>query len=216
LYRAVVLETFWPKYAAGFGQNVNSNTWVSKLASTLVNPLSKPIKKAVQQRLNLREEIWPGAGSHLWHRSTEDGYSTIPRTLPLLMTLIDQLKDKGKDAARVYLDLWCRQLDDSLVVVSDEASMAYSSGYIVPSRNLRSWRERIDLLRDLGFISVRPRGSRNYGYILLHHPHRVVQRLRAKGLVPENWWLEFSNRASEIGARLPSAASDDAPQIDLP
>ena len=205
MYRAAVLETFRPKYTADFGRNVNSNTWVSKLASTLVNPLSKPIKKAVQQRLNLREEIWPGAGSHLWHRSTEDGYSTIPRTLPLVMTLIDQLKDKGKDAARVYLDLWCRQLDDSLVVVSDEASMAYSSGYVVPSRNLRSWRERIDLLRDLGFISVRPRGSRNYGYILLHHPHRVVQHLRAKGLVPENWWLEFrtARAKSALGCRAP-------------
>ncbi len=130
------------------------------------------------------------------------------------MTLIDQLKSKGKDAARVYLDLWSRQMDDSMVVVNDEASMAYSSGYISSTRNVRSWRERIDLLRELGFVSVKPRGSRGYGYILLHHPHRVVQELRAKGMVPENWWWEFTNRAGEVGAQLPADPADighDAP-----
>jgi hypothetical protein len=176
--------------------------------SAITNFLPKPLKKAAQQRLNLRDELWPGESKSLWHRSTEDGFSTVPRTLPLIMTLIDQLKDKGKDAARVYLDLWCRQMDDCLVVVSDEASMAYSSGYVTPTRNIRSWRERVDLLRDLGFVSVRPKGSREYGYILLRHPHRVVQELRAKGLVADNWWWEFTGRASEIGAQLPMPADE--------
>jgi hypothetical protein len=173
------------------------------VASTVTPPIPKPIKKAVQHRLNLREQLWPGESKTLWHRSTEDGFSTIPRTLPLVMTLIDQLKSKGKDAARVYFDLWSRQMDDSLVVVNDEASMAYSSGYVSSTRNVRSWRERIDLLRELGFVSVMPRGSRDYGYILLHHPHRVVRELRTKGLVSDNWWWEFTNRAGEIGAELP-------------
>jgi len=181
------------------------------MMASAVNILPKPLKKAAQQRLDLREQLWPGESKNLWHRSTEDGYSTVPRTLPLVMTLIDQLKDKGKDAARVYLDLWCRQMDDSLVVVSDEASMAYSSGYVTPTRNIRSWRERIDLLRGLGFVSVQPKGSREYGYILLHHPHRVVQDLRAKGLVPDNWWWEFTSRAGEIGAQLPTVPTDGAP-----
>jgi hypothetical protein len=180
------------------------------MANPVMNLLPKPVKKAVQHRLNLREQLWPNESKNLWHRSTEDGFSTIPRTLPLVMTLIDQLKSKGKDAARVYLDLWCRQMDDSLVVVSDEASMAYSSGYASSTRNVRSWRERIDLLRELGFVSVRPRGSRAYGYILLFHPHRVVQDLRGKGLVPDNWWWEFTNRAGEIGADLPTPPTDVA------
>jgi hypothetical protein len=121
------------------------------------------------------------------------------------MTLIDDLKGKGRDISRVYFDLWCRQMDDSFVEVTDEESFAYSSGYSTPGRNVRSWRERIEMLRDLGFISVRPNGSRKYGYILLHHPHRVVCKLRAQRKVNEAWWGAFTKRASEIGAVLPIA-----------
>jgi hypothetical protein len=120
------------------------------------------------------------------------------------MTLIDELKGKGRDTSRVYFDLWCRQIDDSFVDVNDEESFAYASGYSTPGRNVRSWRERIDILRDLGFVSVQPNGSRKYGYILLLHPHRIVSDLRAQGKVSDAWWGAFSKRASEIGAVLPS------------
>lgn len=165
----------------------------------------KPLTKVAIRRQELRDNLWPGEGDKLWHRSTEDGYSTIPRTLPLVMTLIDQLKDKGRDISRVYFDLWCRQIDDSFVEVTDEESFAYSSGFTTTGRNVRSWRERIEMLRDLGFISVQPNGSRKYGYILLHHPHRVVLELKAQGKinVGDPWWGAFSKRASEIGAELP-------------
>jgi hypothetical protein len=160
--------------------------------------------KAALRRQQLRDGFWPSEGDKLWHRSTEDGYSTIPRTLPLVMTLIDQLKDKGKDIARVYFDLWCRQMDDSFIDVTDEESFAYSSGFITTGRNVRSWRERIEVLRELGFISIAPNGSRKYGYILLHHPHRVVRELRAQKKVGDPWWGAFTKRASEIGTELPS------------
>lgn len=164
----------------------------------------KAPNKAALRRQGLRDQLWPDAGNKLWHRTSEDGYSTIPRTLPLVMTLIDDLKGKGRDISRVYLDLWCRQMDDSFVEVTDEEAFAYSSGYSTPGRNIRSWRERIEMLRELGFISVEPNGSKKYGYILLHHPHRVVLELKSKGSVSSGWWGAFSKRASEIGAELPS------------
>ena len=174
--------------------------------ATLVRPPKVP-NKAALRRQTLRDQLWPGSTSELWHRTSEDGYSTIPRTLPLVMTLIDDLKGKGKDISRVYFDLWCRQLDDSFVDVNDEEAFAYSSGYATPGRNVRSWRERIEILQELGFISVQPNGSRKYGYILLHHPHRVVLALRAQGKVGSAWWGAFSKRASEIGAELPISAT---------
>jgi hypothetical protein len=164
----------------------------------------KPLTKIAVRRQELRDSLWPGEGDKLWHRTTEDGYSTIPRTLPLVMTLIDELKDKGRDISRVYFDLWCRQIDDSFVEVTDEESFAYSSGFTTTGRNVRSWRERIEMLRELGFISVQPNGSRKYGYILLHHPHRVVLELKAQNKIGDPWWGAFSKRASEIGAELPT------------
>src|SRR6266404_6012226 len=113
--------------------------------------LPKAPNKVALRRRQLRDGFWPDEAGKLWHRTTEDGYSTVPRTLPLVMTLIDELKDKGKDIARVYFDLWCRQIDDSFVEVTDEESFAYSSGFTTTGRNVRSWRERIEMLRDLGF-----------------------------------------------------------------
>jgi hypothetical protein len=166
--------------------------------------LSKPLTKVAIRRQGLRDQLWPGETDKLWHRSTEDGYSTVPRTLPLVMTLIDELKDKGRDISRVYFDLWCRQFDDCFVEVTDEESFAYSSGFTTTGRNVRSWRERIDVLRELGFISVQPNGSRKYGYILLHHPHRVVLELKAKNKISDAWWGAFSKRASEIGTEMPN------------
>jgi len=38
------------------------------------------------RRIQMRNQIWPSEAQRLWHRKTEQGYSTIPRTLPLLMT----------------------------------------------------------------------------------------------------------------------------------
>lgn len=164
----------------------------------------KPLTKIATRRQDLRDSLWPGEADKLWHRTTEDGFSTVPRTLPLVMTLIDELKDKGRDISRVYFDLWCRQMDDSFVEVNDEESFAYSSGFTTSGRNVRSWRERIEVLRELGFINVQPNGSRKYGYILLNHPHRVVLSLRAQDKIGAPWWGAFSKRATEIGAALPT------------
>lgn len=60
----------------------------------------QPVKTvAAARRLELRDQLWPDASSVVWNRKEEKGFCTIPRTLPLVMTLIDQL-EKGKDASR--------------------------------------------------------------------------------------------------------------------
>jgi hypothetical protein len=178
--------------------------------------LTKPlVSKAATRRQQLRDELWPAEAELLWHRKTEDGYSSIPRTLPLIMTLIDDLKGKGKDASRVYFDLWCRQMDDSFVEVTDEETFAYSCGYTTCGRNIRTWRERVELLRNLGFISILPSGSRKYAYILLRHPHRVVNELREKGRVREDWWGAYAKRASEIGAVITRLAYASEPEVNF-
>ena len=167
--------------------------------------VTKPATKAANKRLQLRETLWPGIETQLWHRTKEDGWSTIPRTLPLIMTLIDLLKP-GWDASRVYLELWCRQFDDSFVQIDDEEGLAYSCGYLTAPRNIRSLRERLNLLQDRGFIEIKPNGSRRYGYVLLLHPHKVAKKIRENHSSPEirdKWWGAFTRRAIEIGSSIP-------------
>jgi len=108
--------------------------------------------KSAAKREQIRDSLWPDSASLVWDRRKEKGFCTIPRTLALILTLIDHLQ-KGKDASRVYFDLWCRAFDDYLIEVSDEEALAYSAGY-TSGRNVRTWRERILVLEKFGLIRI--------------------------------------------------------------
>jgi hypothetical protein len=96
-------------------------------------------------------------------------------------------------------------MDDLFIDVTNEESFAYSSGFTTTGRKIRSWRERIAVLLERGFISVPPNGSWKFGYILLRHPHRAVLELKVKKKISDPWWGAFSKRASEVGPELPTA-----------
>ncbi len=121
------------------------------------------------------------------------------------MTLIEELadRDKGKDVSRVYFELWCRNFDEGLIEVTDEEAMAFASGFTAPNRNVRTWKERIDVLQRLGFIQVVPVGSKKHGYMFLPDPHKVIKKLKAEGRVSANWWGAYAKRALEIGYVIP-------------
>ena len=166
---------------------------------------STPRNAASIRREKLREQFWPGSASEIWDRKKENGFSTIPRTLGLIMTLIDELadRDKGKDVSRVYFELWCRNFDEAFIEIADEEAMAFASGFTAPNRNVRTWKERIDVLQKLGFIQVMPVGSKKHGYIFLPDPHKVIKKLKAEGRVSASWWGAYAKRASEIGYVIP-------------
>jgi hypothetical protein len=162
---------------------------------------STPRNAASIRREKLRDQFWPGSSLEIWDRKKENGFSTIPRTLGLIMTLIDELadRDKGKDVSRVYFELWCRNFDEAFIEIVDEEAMAFASGFTAPNRNVRTWKERIDVLQKLGFIYVMPVGSKKHGYILLPDPHKVIKKLQVEGRVSASWWGAYVKRASETG-----------------
>jgi hypothetical protein len=177
--------------------------------------------KKNRKRAQLREKLWPDADEVTWYRKRETGWVTLPRTLPLISALINKLS-KRDDASRVYVELWFRQFDDGFVDIQDEEDNANAAGYTTTGRAVRSWRERIDQLERLGFIRVKPKGTRERGYILLLHPHQVVRRLRDQGKINDWWWSQFEHRATTIGAQLPDVVKKKAfaspfdPDDDLP
>jgi len=85
-------------------------------------PSGSPGARPAQRRELKRNTLWADAEKNVWNRKTEKGYCTIPRTLPLIMTLIDYLspKERGR-ASRVYHELWCRAYDEGFVELADEA-----------------------------------------------------------------------------------------------
>jgi hypothetical protein len=170
------------------------------LPAPLTAKLTPPkMKKAAElKREQIRDSIFPDSANDIYNRTIHNGYSTVPRTIGLMLTLIERLADKGKNPSRVYCELWFRTYDDKLIEVKDEAELAYSSGLTV-----RRWRERIEVLNRLRFIKTAAIGSRKFGYILLRNPHNVVQEIKRSGVIPAEWWAAYTKRCVEIGYPLP-------------
>ena len=177
----------------------------AKKLREMFEPVRRPKTKAAQKREALRESLWPGSAKMIWSRHTSDGFTTIPRVLPLVMHLIKQLSPKGNPAA-VYLELWARAYDEMIVAITDEDTSAYAAGYS-GTRAVRTWREHVLALAELGFINVKPEGNREIGQILILNPLAVCASLRKKqtGKVPEEWWTAFVKRVNEIGAEVPAS-----------
>ena len=156
-----------------------------------------------QKRERLRGRLWPGSEAWIWERSENKGFVTIPRLLPLILHLIKRLAGKG-DPTSVYMELWARVYDEGVVSIVDEEQCAYGSGY-TGTRAVRTWREHMYKLAEMGFILIEREGNRPIGQVLILNPLAVCARLQEEGQVPDGWWAAFVRRASEIGATIPSS-----------
>jgi hypothetical protein len=175
------------------------------MATAAENDL-KPAKKNRQaiKRTDLRDRLWPGSETAFWNRTHNKGFTTIPRLLPLIMTLIRSLSGR-LDPSMVYLELWARVFDEGLVTISNEKDLAYSAGY-TGTRAERTLRERLLKLDELGFIKTHDDGIREFAHILIVNPITTCITLHDQDKVDKAWWAAFVRRAGEIGAELPFMA----------
>lgn len=160
--------------------------------------MPKAKERVAEQRTSQRKQFWPALEERkdLWRADkNRPGYRTIPRTLPLILRLID--KAAGDKVSGAYLDLWTQAYDEFLVRIYSEDDRAFYSGY----GHARTWRDRIKKLEELGFILTAPHANRTYGFILLLNPHKVVPWLKAKSpdLVDEKLYGTIQARAVEAG-----------------
>lgn len=166
--------------------------------------MARKLTQYDRRRLALRDRLWPDAASFIYYRKDEAGFITIPRTLPMIGTLIKYLSDKH-DPSRVYFELWARQRDDGLVVIDDPDELATAAGfYRGETRRRRSLREALDRLVELGFLRIAGKGVRKHAFVLILHPHDVIQRIHHadRRRIPDWWWSLFEFRTQDIGAKL--------------
>jgi hypothetical protein len=62
----------------------------------------------------LKDQLFPGSANEIYDRNVHNGFSTIPRTIVLMLTLLEQLAEKGRNVSRVYSELWFRTTDCKL------------------------------------------------------------------------------------------------------
>ena len=161
----------------------------------------KRVKKIARQKLALRSSLWPALkpdDARLWMRERSDGWLSIPRAMPLLMQIMDNLS-KGKPVSSTYLDLWCRTYDNSFIVANKAREMAFFSGF-TGERAERTWASRMRILKDLGFIDIAEGPNGSISYVVIYNPYQVVRRHFEAGGIDARTYNSLKARMIEIGA----------------
>jgi hypothetical protein len=168
--------------------------------------------KAQEKAAAFRAAYWPNVtDEELWHRKRCDGYTSLPRTTPILMNIIDALS-KNQPAGRTYLGLWARAFDESLLVIENPASLAAEAGFS-GERAVSTWKQRMRTLQELGFIEAKPGSAGEFHYVLIFNPHRVIWKL--KSTIQEGLFRQLWERAIDIGAR-DMKAPEPVVQVEKP
>ncbi|GAB1487975.1 hypothetical protein MASR2M8_04180 [Opitutaceae bacterium] len=166
-----------------------------RLPFTNMNPQTKKIRDNL---IKLRGQLWPDVTPEMiWHRRRSDGFITIPRTMPLLMVMMDALS-KGRPVSSTYLELWCRSHDEAILLLAGkEFGYATASGFS-GERAVSTWSSRLDILAKLGFIRLAPGAAGPRAYALLLNPYHAARQHRDK--LEAFLWNTFAERTIEIRA----------------
>src|SRR3954466_11514324 len=83
---------------------------------------------AQQRALQKRGELFPDAEQLVWDRKKHKGFTSIPRTLPYAMLLIDSLC-KNAPPSVPYMVLLMRCSEEHILNIENPAMHAEESGY---------------------------------------------------------------------------------------
>jgi hypothetical protein len=157
-------------------------------------------RSILKRQLEARAKIWPDITNlMLWDRTERDGFSTIPRAMPLIMNIMDGLSDKGFPVGQTYLEMWCRLYDELFLTLNRPEEMAFYAGF-TGQRAVRTWRDRVNRLAALGFIDLKSGPLGDMSYAVFFNPYHVIKRAYLKGDVPEDKYRALVIRTNEIGA----------------
>jgi hypothetical protein len=152
--------------------------------------------------VELRTKLWPSLKEEdLWPRKEQKGYVMIPRTMPLLLRIMDWMA-KGKPVSRTYLELWCRARDECFVKLDKHTQMAFYAGYS-GQRAVQSWQARLRTLDKLGFISIKDGANGPFSFALILNPHTVIKKHYKAGTggVPKGLYNALMERGVEVKAK---------------
>ncbi|AEF05812.1 hypothetical protein [Alteromonas naphthalenivorans] len=157
--------------------------------------------KVKKQKMALRDQVWGKVDeSRLWDRTKNNGFTTLPRTFPLLAQIMDDLADKGKPVFNTYLALWCRVFDESFIEIKSSIQLATESGF-ASQRAVTTWNGRMSKLAELGFIEVESGPLGEFQYVLIYNPYILIKEYYDKGEVQKGKYLALFTRSQEVGAK---------------
>lgn len=162
---------------------------------------TRELHAIAKKNLALREQFWPEAEPQIWNRKTHHGFTTIPKTMPLIMKAQDEMT-KGTPVSSTYLTLWCSTWDFSFVNITKPSRMADAAGFS-GKRGEQTWIARMKRLHELKFIDIKPGSSGPLSHALIFNPHTVIRwhwQNKTPGLV-ESTYNALTEWALDIGAK---------------
>jgi len=128
-----------------------------------------------------------------------EGWVALPRLMPLMMSIMDDMSGKGFTVGRTYLEMWARLREEQFLTLNRPEEMAFHAGF-EGQRALRTWKDRVQRLANLGFIVLQSGPIGDLSYAIFYNPYHVVKRAYIEGQVQERKWQALVIRANEIGA----------------
>lgn len=151
----------------------------------------------LQRQLDARAKIWPDLNPDEVWRMENEGWVAMPRLMPLMMSIMDEMSGKGYPVSRTYLELWSRLREEQFLTLNRPEEMAFHSGF-EGQRALRTWKDRIQRLGDLGFIGLADGPLGPLSYAVVYNPYYVIKRAQLAGEVSERKWQALVIRANEL------------------
>jgi len=153
----------------------------------------------LKRQLETRAKLWPALTDDMLWGMDNEGWAALPRLMPLMMNIMDDLSEKGFPVSRTYLELWARLREEQFLTLNRPEEMAFHAGFD-GQRALRTWKDRVVRLADLGFIGLKPGPLGDLSYAVFYNPYHVIKRAYIAKKVQERKWQALVVRAGEIGA----------------
>lgn len=165
-------------------------------------------EKYIEKRNNLWPSLEKGSSEEkriLWEKKRKTGFVNIPRSMPIILNIMDYLSNKAghKTVRDTYLALWCRDFGTALVEIQDSETLALEAGF-TGSRATNTLNSKIKILGNeeadgLGFIRTIKSNNDKYKYILMLNPMLIIHLHYYSGKLPKNKYDELYSRCIDIG-----------------
>lgn len=165
-----------------------------------------------QKKKAMRDGLWPGGEAHLWHRQANKGFATIPKTMPMILRIMDEMTNRAP-VSSTYLTLWCSTWDDSYLTLGKPGDMAFASGF-GGQRAEHTWATRVRKLHELRFIDVKAGKSGPMSNVIIWNPHLVLRwhyQQKTPGLM-EASYTALLEWAYDLGAKDMTEPLDMVPE----
>lgn len=153
----------------------------------------------LRKQKEARSKLWPELKENMLWSMDNDGWIAVPRLMPLMMSIMDDLSGKGYPVGQTYFELWSRLREEQFLTLNRPEEMAFHAGF-EGQRALRTWKDRVQRLANLGFIGLKSGPLGDLSYAVFYNPYHVIKRAFHAGNVQERKWQALIVRANEISA----------------